>query len=182
MFHLAYIGPISSGATGTGRQIDGELGTGAHFDEVPALAQPELLFVCQPVAFGSLRSLLLQLLTSFLIPDFLDLRPFFNRHSPLDPALLGCFLLLRGPSLALPFCHAFPLELGQIPSEDALMTRLPKAFLLILFAQQPLVRSGQVGLSNSRIAGKDQHRERHRNKNDRAAHCPTSISIHDTKR
>ena len=112
MFHLAYIGPIFSGATGRGDKSNGELGTGAHFDEVPPLAQSELLFVCQPVAFGSLRSLLLQLLTSFLIADFLDLGPFFNRHSPPDPALLGRFHFLRGLSLALPFRHAFPHELS----------------------------------------------------------------------
>jgi len=181
MFHLAYIGPISSGATGRGDKLNGELGTGAHFDKVPPLAQAKLLFVCQPVAFGSLRSLPFQLLTSFLIPDFLDLSPFFSRHSPLDPALLGRFLSLRGLSLTLPFCHAFPHELSQISSEDALMPRLPEAFLLILFAQQPLVRSGQLGLSNSRIAGNHQQCKRHRNKSHRAAHCPTSISIHDTK-
>jgi hypothetical protein len=175
MFHLAYIGPISSGATGPVDKLTGKLGTDAQFNEVPPLAQPEPLFVCQPVAFGSLRSLLLQLLTSFLIPDFLDLSPFFNRHSPLDPALLGRFLSLRGLSLALPFCHAFPHELGQISSEDTLMPRLPKAFLLILFAQHPPVRPGQVGLSNSRIAGNHQQRERHRNKKHRPTHCPTSI-------
>ncbi|HSL80693.1 MAG TPA: hypothetical protein VK877_13645, partial [Pseudolabrys sp.] len=68
------------------------------------------------------------MLTSFLIPDFLDLSPFFNRHSLLDPALLGRFLFLRSLSLALPFGHAFPHELSQISFPDVLMPRLPAAF------------------------------------------------------
>jgi hypothetical protein len=141
--------------------------------------QPELLFVCQPVAFGSLRSLLLQLPTSFLIPDFLDLSPFFNRHSAPDPALLGRFLFLRSLSLALPFCHAFPHELSQISSEDALMPRLPEAFLLILFAQHPPVRPGSVGLRKTASPARATMK-RHRNKDYRAT-LSTSYSVrHET--
>jgi hypothetical protein len=157
MFHLAYIDPVSSGATGIGRQI--ELGTGAHFDEVPPLAQAELLFVRQPVAVSPLGRLLLQLLTPFLIPHFLDLGPLFRCHPSLDPALLGRFLFLRGFPLALPFCHALPHELSQISPEGVLMPRLPAAFLLILFAQDPPVRSGQVGLRKNRVAGEGEQRE-----------------------
>ena len=81
------------------------------------------------------------MLTSFLIPDFLDLGPLFRCHPPLDPALLGRFLFLRGLSLTLPFCQAFPYEVSQISPVDVLVPRLPEAFPLILFAQQPLVRS-----------------------------------------
>jgi hypothetical protein len=168
---LAYIGPSSSGATGQDEKSSGELGTGALFDEVPPVAHPELLFVCLPVALGSLGSLLLQLLTSFLIPDFLDLGPLFRCHSPPDPALLGRFLFLRGLALALPFRHASAHELSQISPEDVLMPCLPETFLLVLFAQHPPVRPGQVGLRNSRIAGNDEQCKRQPNKDHQVAHC-----------
>jgi hypothetical protein len=134
MFHLAYIGPISSGATATGDKSNGALGTSAHFDEAPPLAQPKLLLVCQPVALGALGGLLRQLLAALLIPDPLDLGPFFDRHSAPDPTLLGRFPSLRGPAFTLPIRHAFSQEFCLVSFDDVLHPRLTEAFLLILLA------------------------------------------------
>jgi len=92
------------------------------------------------------------LLAPFPIPNFLNLDPLFRCDPEPDPALIGRFFSPRGPSLTLPFCHAGPNEFSQIQPADVFMLRLPEAFLLILSAQDPLVRPGQIGLRNSCIA------------------------------
>jgi hypothetical protein len=103
---------------------------------------------------GTPGGLLFQLLAALLIPDPLNLGPFFHRHSASDPTLLGGFLFLRSPALTLPIRHTFSKEFRLVWLGDVLRPCLPQALLLILLAQHPLVRARQGGLSRRRVAGK----------------------------
>lgn len=124
------------------RKTSDDLRADAPFDEIPSLLEAELLIICLLVAFGPLDGFLFQPLTPFLIPDFLDFGPFFGRHFPLHFALFARLFFRCRFTLALPFSHALADEVCLISSDDVLLRGLPQAFLFILLAQCPLVRTG----------------------------------------